>query len=207
VTADPTSAAPTSAAPTSSVTAVPASTTTVAPTPITSEPATPLPDGPDSFCDNVPVDAWMNVDDILYTGIAVDSMCLCMQNGEFTEESNTRLHSTLVSRVLAPRIDTMCQEYYAGQNLPYSGGNAETCPALMIDQIELRTLLNVSTFFPFKPTGFAIYLPLLSSGKGLPLAPILPAISLPYVGATVLSVRSSLDCLSSKVLTALLGRL
>jgi hypothetical protein len=107
-------------------------------------PVLETPAGPDSFCDNVPVDAWAEGDGAVYTAIAINSMHLCIQGGQFTEASNSQLHSALTSTTLAPRIDTMCREFYALRNAAYDLEAAQNCPPMMINFIEVNTLQNVS---------------------------------------------------------------
>lgn len=110
---------------------------------VTAIPEMPPPAGPQSICDNVPVDTWISENGIVYTGVAINSMYLCIADGSFTQASQTRLHSALISTELQPRINTMCKEYSAGIG---AGDNVLDwgCPSFMIGQIEDNTLLNVS---------------------------------------------------------------
>ncbi|GHJ84590.1 hypothetical protein NliqN6_0992 [Naganishia liquefaciens] len=139
-TAAPTTVAPTTAAPT---TAAPSSTDK--PTPIFPDPTPPPLDDSTSICDFVPVQARLSVDGVvIYEGIAIDGMCLCMQNGQFTSDSQVQLETALSGTYTTPRINQMCQDFYSALGRQYTDQDALDCPSAMSDILVANTLYILS---------------------------------------------------------------
>jgi hypothetical protein len=82
---------------------------------------------------------------VIYEGIAIDGMCLCMQNGQFTSDSQVQLETALSGTYTTPRINQMCQDFYSALGRQYTDQDALDCPSAMSDILVANTLYIVST--------------------------------------------------------------
>ena len=142
-----------------------------------------------SICDQVPVEARLSADGVVFEGVAIDSMCLCLQNGRYTAESQAQLDSALSATSLVPRIDELCRDYYVALGRQYTDQDAQTCPPALIDSIQANTLHTVSLIRLIVHRLFNVA-SFSSSANVARLVFILPAISLQFAAEIVHSVRS-----------------